>query len=192
MGSNIWKSRGQRKYIILKIFYLLKIMKVWIVLWAIKCLLPHEHYCIKSAAASWTFYVQTVHKESKPLCKPGVPKLLLLTVSFHPRNVCLKYILIQNSHIDKAVTENKKIHFKRIPWNMCYVAIYLTQMQTCILLRWLCVLVSVLSLWPWEAWWHTGRHGAGEVAECSTSGSAGGRERDTDTSLGFWNPKAHP
>lgn len=35
--------------------------------------------------------------------------------------------------------------------------------------------VYPLSSW-WEAWQCTGRHGAGEIAESSTSGSAGNRE----------------
>jgi hypothetical protein len=33
-----------------------------------------------------------------------------------------------------------------------------------------------------EAWWHTGRHGAGEIAESFTSRSAG-RERKTEPGL---------
>jgi hypothetical protein len=35
---------------------------------------------------------------------------------------------------------------------------------------------SPLSSWQ-EAWWHAGRHGAGEVAESSKSGSAGSRKK---------------
>ena len=34
-----------------------------------------------------------------------------------------------------------------------------------------------------EAWWHTGRHGAGEVAESSTSGSAGSRKESEPLGL---------
>jgi hypothetical protein len=37
--------------------------------------------------------------------------------------------------------------------------------------------LSPSPLWQ-EAWWHTGRHGVGEVAESSTSGSAGSRKRE--------------
>jgi hypothetical protein len=37
---------------------------------------------------------------------------------------------------------------------------------------------------------HAGRHGAGELAEISTSGSAGSRERTMG--LSFWDLKAHP
>ena len=37
--------------------------------------------------------------------------------------------------------------------------------------------LSPLSSW-WEAWWHTGRRGAGEGAECSTSGLAGIKKRE--------------
>jgi hypothetical protein len=36
---------------------------------------------------------------------------------------------------------------------------------------------SSLSSW-WEAWWHAGTHGAGEVAESSTSGSADSRKKE--------------
>jgi len=36
----------------------------------------------------------------------------------------------------------------------------------------------LLSLWS-EAWWHTGRHSTREVAESSTSGSAGSKKRET-------------
>lgn len=35
--------------------------------------------------------------------------------------------------------------------------------------------LSPLSSW-WEAWWHTGKHGAGEVTEGSTSRLAGSRK----------------
>jgi len=43
-----------------------------------------------------------------------------------------------------------------------------------------------------EAWRHTGRPGAGEVAEGSASGLADNRKSDTGPGLSFWNHKAHP
>lgn len=49
---------------------------------------------------------------------------------------------------------------------------------------------SPLFTW-WEAWWHTGRHDAGDVAERSTSGSAG-RECCTRHSMNILDLKACP
>lgn len=60
--------------------------------------------------------------------------------------------------------------------------------------RWLTVQkFCLLSSWL-EAWWHVGRHGAGEVAERSTSGSSGSRKRQGASRpiLKFWSFKTHP
>jgi hypothetical protein len=43
---------------------------------------------------------------------------------------------------------------------------------------------SLLRSWS-EAWWYTGRHGAGEVAESSTSGSIGSSKRQSVTGPGL-------
>lgn len=44
--------------------------------------------------------------------------------------------------------------------------------------------LSAFSTWQ-EAQWHAGRHGAAEVTEYSTCGSAGSKESDTECGLGF-------
>jgi len=49
-----------------------------------------------------------------------------------------------------------------------------------------------LSLWQ-EGWLHTGRHGAGDVAESSTCRSPGSRKREPlGLTWGFENLKVHP
>lgn len=44
----------------------------------------------------------------------------------------------------------------------------------------------------WEAWQHTGRLGAGDVAESSKSRSAGSRERDEGGGRGRREREKHP
>lgn len=49
------------------------------------------------------------------------------------------------------------------------------------------------SLSGWEAWCHTGRHEAGEVAEICIIGSAGSKKREiaSGPGLDFWNLQTH-
>jgi hypothetical protein len=55
--------------------------------------------------------------------------------------------------------------------------------------NWGWLTVHRFSLWTWqEAWWPTGRHGAGEEAESSASGPTGSRKREWATGLD-WAPQ---